>query len=353
VFGASPSPAVRTTGGAGATGVGGGAAGGSPPISGGTNPQAGAATTTGGISSSSGGSAPVAPPAAGSSSTSTGGSTATGAPAAPACTRKAGALRGASPQTVTVAGVQRSFVYYAPPELDPSSAAPVVIVAHGWTMTGQQMVDLTHYQALADREGFVALFPDGQPLSIGPWNVGNGACPSSLGVLPLATGDDQAFIDAMLAFTESDRCVERRHLFVTGFSMGGYFSNETGCLRSDIAGVAPHSGGSHDLSACPVERKPVILFHGTMDGLIPVTCGKEARDRWVEHNGCSAEVDTVDVLGGHCEYSKGCPAGGQVALCLFDGMDHGWAGGNGAYGFPSFEPATELSWSFFRRYAWD
>jgi polyhydroxybutyrate depolymerase len=269
------------------------------------------------------------------------------------CPNKPGKIRGSNAAAVTAAGIQRQFVYYAPPELDPTIAAPVVIVAHGWTMSGQQMADITHYQSLADREGFVVMFPDGQPLSVGPWNVGEGACPSNLGILPLGIGDDQAFMDAMLAFAEADRCVDRRHLFVTGFSMGGYFTNETGCLRSDIAAIAPHSGGSHDLSACPGKRKPVILFHGTMDGLIPVACGTEARDRWVERNGCSIEVESVAVEGGHCEYSKGCPADGQVALCLFDGMDHGWAGGDGTYGFPNFESASELGWNFFRRYGWN
>ena len=156
----------------------------------------------------------------------------------------------------------------------------------------------------------------------------------------------------MVDFAEVDQCVDHRHIFVTGFSMGGYFTNETGCLRSNVAAIAPHSGGSHDLSACPVVHKPVILFHGTKDGLIPTACGLEARDRWARHNGCRSEVETVNVTGGHCEYSIGCPQDGQVALCLFDGMDHGWAGGQGSYGFPAYEPASELGWAFFKKYAW-
>jgi poly(3-hydroxybutyrate) depolymerase len=58
------------------------------------------------------------------------------------------------------------------------------------------------------------------------------------------------------------------------------------------------------------------------------------------------------VRGGQCEYSKGCPADGQVVLCLFDGMDHGWAGGQGSFGFPEYESAAELGWKFFEDYAW-
>jgi polyhydroxybutyrate depolymerase len=254
---------------------------------------------------------------------------------------------------LTAAGVARTFVYYAPSTLNANTPAPVVIVAHGWTMSGQQMYDITQYQKIADMEGFVVMYPDGEPGSLGPWNVGTGACPSSLAILPIGAGDDQSFIDGMLAFAAADQCVAREHVFVTGFSMGGYFANETGCLRTDIAAVAPHSGGSHDFSACPSKHKPTIIFHGTMDGLIPVACGKEARDRWVQRNGCGSEVDSVEVMGGHCEYSKGCPADGQVALCLFDGMDHGWAGGQGsASAFPNYESASMLGWSFFRKYAW-
>jgi polyhydroxybutyrate depolymerase len=268
------------------------------------------------------------------------------------CSSKPGALRGKSNQTLTAGGLTRTFVHYAPSTLSANEPAPVVIAAHGWLQSGQAMFDLTRYHEVADREGFVLMYPDGQPAAPGPWNVGAGACPSTLLVLPTATGDDQAFVDAMLDFAEADQCVDRRHVFVTGFSMGGYFTNETGCMRSNIAAIGPHSGGSHDLSACPVVHKPVILFHGAKDGLIPAACGMEARDRWVSHNGCRSEVETVSVMGGHCEYSVGCPSDGQVALCLFDGMDHGWAGGQGNYGFPNYESASELGWAFFKKYAW-
>lgn len=283
---------------------------------------------------------------------SSGGMRGTVEPSLP-CTGKPGAVRGKSDQMLTAAGLSRTFVHYAPANLDPNTPAPVVIVAHGWTMSGQQMYDITQYHQIADREGFVVMYPDGEPASIGPWNVGNGACPSAFAVLPVATGDDQAFIDAMLEFAEADQCLAREHVFVTGFSMGGYFANETGCLRPDIAGIGPHSGGSHDLSACPVQHKPAILFHGDLDAVIPITCGNEARDRWVQQNGCGSEVETVEVKGGHCEYSKDCPADGQVALCLFDGMGHGWAGGQGgASAYPDYEAASQLGWEFFKEYAW-
>ena len=316
--------AGRATGGTGGHGnaVGGSSSGGLP------------ASTAGGQAGVSGrgqGSAGAGGSHAGSASTD--------------CGRKPGAVRGRTSQRLQAAGLDRTFLYYAPPNLDPATPAPVVVVAHGWLMSGQQMIDLTGFEEIADREGFVVFFPDGEPASPGPWNVGDGACPSNLGVLPLAVGDDQAFIDAMLNFAEADRCLDREHVFVTGFSMGGYFSNETGCLRSDVAAVAPHSGGSHELESCPGARKPVLVLHGTMDGLIPVTCGEQARERWARRNGCSAEVDTTPVLGGRCEYSKNCPDGAQVALCLFEGMDHVWASG-------MYESSSELVWSFFRDYAW-
>jgi polyhydroxybutyrate depolymerase len=299
-----------------------------------------------------------------------GGSNAASWPSAmSACTGKLGMLRGKSTQTLMAAGLMRSFIYYAPATLDPNRPAPVVIIPHGYTMNADQMFDITGYSNIADREGWIAIFPNGQPsttLLSGPWNVGNPDCSSSLGLLPLAQGDDQAFINAMLQFAQSDQCIDSQHVYMTGFSMGGYLANETGCTRPEIRAVAPHSGGTHDLSSCVSQHKPVLIMHFEGDALIPYMCGQQARDRWVARNGCSlAAPDVQMVNGGSCEYYKGCAADGQVAFCSFmipSGSNqafagHAWSGGSAMgsgsqFAIPQTEDASELSFRFFKQYAW-
>jgi len=263
-----------------------------------------------------------------------------------------GARRGKTSRMVTVGTTNRTYIVYEPQSLDANTPVPLVFVHHGFTMSGQQMFDITQYSTVADREGFVAAFPDGEPNSAGPWNVGTNVCGN--GNLVTASGDDLGFLDAMIAEIETDQCLDHAHLFVTGFSMGGYFSHHVGCMRPDIAAVAPHSGGTHAFTDCAPGPKPVIIFHGTADSLIAQSCDDTARMQWVQKNGCGAGVDSVPVKGGHCERSQGCPAHGQVVYCLFDGMNHAWAGGapNQSFSDPNYESATELAWSFFKTYAW-
>ena len=53
---------------------------------------------------------------------------------------------------------------------------------------------------------------------------------------------------------EADQCLDREHMFVTGFSMGGCFSNEDS-QRHDIAAIGPHSGGSRSLGAAQRQQQ--------------------------------------------------------------------------------------------------
>jgi len=289
--------------------------------------------------------APDAGPGAGAGTDAGGGG---GGP----CVGLPGARRGTVARTVDVGGVSRTFLVHAPAGLDPNAAAPLVFVHHGAGMSGQEMLDITGYGTVADREGFVVAFPDGEPGSLGPWNVGTAVC--GAGALATASGDDLGFLDAMIADVGTDQCVDAQHVFVTGFSMGGYFSHHVGCVRSDIAAVAPHSGATHPFTDCVPGPKPVIIFHGTADPLITQSCDYTARQQWVARNGCGAGVDSRPVMGGHCEWSQGCPPHGQVVYCLFDGMGHQWAGGAAGQTFsdPNVASATELTWSFFKSEAW-
>jgi polyhydroxybutyrate depolymerase len=299
--------------------------------------------------------------AAGSGIAGTGATTAGAMAPAEMCAGKPGKKHGMSKETVMTKPGARTFIYYAPDNLHADQPVPLLIVPHGYTQSGSDMFQITQYAKIADREGFVAMFPDGAPNSTGPWDVGANVCGN--GSLVPGNGDDQGFIDAMIAFAAADQCIDRAHIFMSGWSMGGYLSHHSGCLRDDIRAIGPHSAGTHDLTACKTGHKPVIMFHFNPDGLIDYSCGTKARDAWIQHNGCDANApDVKAVKGGKCEYYKGCPADGQVAFCTFDIPSnhksdflagHAWSGGTvHAYSIAETESAAELGWTFFKTYAW-
>jgi polyhydroxybutyrate depolymerase len=260
------------------------------------------------------------------------------------CTGRPGAA-GLSSRSVTVDGLSRTFLVYVPSDLDPNEPVPLVLAHHGFTMSGEIMRTLTDFSEVADAEGFAVAFPDGGGFY--PWHVGTGVC--GAGAFANGTTDDIAFVEAMIDDVDDSQCVNRDEVFVTGFSMGGYFSNHIACERPDLVrAVAPHSGGTY-AGGCNGGPTPVMVVHGTADGLIDASCGEQARDLWVERNGCSTQVDVVAIQGGTCEWHRDCPPGGQVTLCMLEGMDHGWSGATGFYGGGTeYEHASWLIWNFFR-----
>jgi polyhydroxybutyrate depolymerase len=286
-------------------------------------------------------------------------------------------MRGLTMQTTKVGSVNRTYLMYLPKSLSATKPAPFVYVFHGHTMSGQSMVDITQYSALADTEGIAVVFPDGDsgPNSEGgTWNVENpGQTVCGAGQYFVGNADDFGFMDAMKAAVSRYQCLDTSHVFATGFSMGGYFSHHIGCLRNDVRAVAPHSGGTiASLSSCTTGHKPIIIFHGAADSIAADGCddpngGREAgfppsATLWAQKNGCQTSATTVmeQASGGgtgRCYLYNGCPADGQVELCIFTNMDHCWAGGSqggqdAIYACPTFPSATQLQWAFFKKYAW-
>ncbi len=268
---------------------------------------------------------------------------------APECLGKTGTT-GLSKRTLQVGLFQRSFELYIPPNIDLTRATPVVFVHHGFSMSGEIMRVLTGFTDLADEKGFIVVFPDGE---LTTWDQG-GILLCGLGAFSPGLADDFGFVEAVLGAIDAEYCLDRTRVFTTGFSMGGYFSNHIGCKRPDLVrAIAPHSGGGPPDDCGP--PKPVMILHGSLDLIIVPRCGDTARDKWVAHNGCSTDVDIVQVQGGTCEWHRNCLPGGQVVYCSFDGMIHGWAGRDcGAPtcllpygGGPNYEDATRLVWDFF------
>ena len=167
-------------------------------------------------------------------------------------------------------------------------------------------------------------------------------------------------------------CIRDRHIYSTGFSMGGYMTHHIACARTDIRAAAPHSGGTAaGLESCKSQHLPIIIFHGTADPLIAANCDDPkltpdpgyaaSATLWAKKNGCKSTFQTIAATGrnganGSCYLYDGCPTDGQVEMCSFTDMPHSWAGapvcpaciGEG----PDYASATKLQWDFFKKYAW-
>ncbi len=354
----------------GASGSGGGAGSGGSGAS-----SSGGATSP---SSGSGGGTGASPDGSAGSS----GGDVDGGPIAAAgnCGTRTG-MRGKTSRTLMVGTANRSYIAYLPQSASPTKAIPFVYVFHGANQDGSELFDITQYATLADSEGIAVVFPDGQGVnsattttSLTPWNVSdNGAALCGAGSLVSNTNPvDFAFVDAIKADVLQDQCLDADHTFATGFSMGGYMTHHIACDRTDFRAAAPHSGGTlASLSACKTAHLPIIIFHGTSDALIAPGCDDPnssaqagfpaSATLWAQKNGCKATYTTIPEDGtggnnGQCYLYDGCPADGQVELCTFTNMNHAWAGsttcpsciGSGT----GYVSATQLQWSFFKKYAW-
>jgi poly(3-hydroxybutyrate) depolymerase len=290
-------------------------------------------------------------------------------------------MRGQTFRTLSVDGKSRTYYAYLPSSVGAVTPAPLVFVMHGATMNANDMITITGYESVADSDGIAVAFLDGQDTNsmtgastLDPWNVSdNGAAVCGAGDLASNSTAkvDFDFLNAVKADIAQDQCLDTSHIFATGFSMGGYFTHHIGCDRTDIRAIGPASGGTiASLSSCATGHVPAIIFHGTSDPLISSGCDDPngtaqtgfppSATLWAQKNGCQTSYRTVSEDGssgnGQCYLYDGCPSDGQVELCTFTGMEHAWAGAATCPGCigtgGGYTSATQLEWSFFKKYAW-
>lgn len=246
-------------------------------------------------------------------------------------------------RTVAVDGVERSYVVHVPPR--PTQPAPVVFVFHGGGGRPVAIARRTGMDDVADREGFVAVYPAGTERASGrggTWNVGGSISPSS--------SDDVAFVQAILRDVERTVPVDRSRIYAAGLSMGGVFSYRLACEMSDtFAAIAPVAATMVEPSCHPDSPVAVLHIHGADDDRIPLNGGRGAMtaanrswpapeqglSSWSRFDGCSAEQPTRSDEGpASCTTYGQCRA--AVEYCVIAGEGHGWP-----------EGATAQIWAFF------
>jgi polyhydroxybutyrate depolymerase len=270
--------------------------------------------------------------------------------------------------TIQSGGVDRHALVQVPAASGPR---PVVLVIHGAGGSGAWARAETGWGDLADRAGFVAVFPDGAPVdptrppgflkNPQVWNDG------STRVAGASVADDVGFLCDLLDELPRRVTVDERRVFATGFSNGAGMVFRLAAERSTrLAAIAPVAGHCWVADPRPERAVPTLYLVGTADPLVPLA-GGPIRSPWGKDEVRPAVGETLTTWAA----ALGCPPGpvpvrdeggvrvvrygSELEAWFIEGLGHHWPGGRGRlkprlFGRPSDRVnGTEVIGEFFRR----
>ena len=288
-------------------------------------------------------------------------------------------MRGLSSGSIKHDDLERTFFVYIPSSYDENSQTPMVIAIHGGGGTAYQMPGFTGFNELAEKEGFIVLYPQGIEKQ---WNDGR----------PLKTRafeeniDDVGFISNLIDHVSKIFNINEKRIYATGISNGGFMSFRLAYFLSDkIAAVAPVTATVSEAlynDFTPLENQiSLLIMNGTEDPLVPYEGGEvsiykvkrgkilstdDTVDFWVNHNNCLpdpeiTEIPDKDVNDGttveEIKYKNN--DGTEVILYKIEGGGHTWPGGSQYLPIiiigkvcKDIDGAEEI-WKFFKRHQLD
>ena len=302
-------------------------------------------------------------------------------------------------------GIERSFDYYVPSSYTGEKEVPLMLSFHGSGSSSQGQQLLTNFKDVAEKEGFIVVFPDstvinpdGTLLSPGSyddaykpnvelirrWNIDSPAVNPPM--QKLSTIDDVGFTEALIDHFAENFNIDESRVYATGMSWGGFFTNHLGVHLNDrLAGIGAVTGQMALSTPQPMLKKgmPVVYVMGDADPTVPPTgipgltySVKDALSYWLKVNN-KARVGSVTYLP-YVEkeikfpgyptvsddtkirreaFSKGNKHKPQVVLYTVEGGGHTWPGG------PQYLPvsligkasqqmnASEMIWNDLKKYS--
>ncbi len=267
---------------------------------------------------------------------------------------------------------RRSYVLHLPPATA-AEPLPLVVMLHGAFSSGRRVARESGLDAVADREGFAVVYPEGIGLAglLRHWNAGM-CCAKALeeGV------DDVGFVARVVDLVAATVAVDPRRVYVAGHSNGGMLAYRVAAelaprfaaaaAVSATAGGQPTAGEPLWQVPAPAAPVPILMIHGSADEHVPYGGGKgertkgdllalsfaASRELWREHDGCGGEP-AVAVSGRVHREAWSCRDGSEVVAITLDGWGHAWPGGEATAALPADDPlrsfdATEELWRFFQ-----
>lgn len=274
-------------------------------------------------------------------------------------------------------GQPRAALVHVPPQAGGKGARklPLVIFLHGAGGGAAQAMRQTNLTGLADRAGFLAVFPEG----LGPeggqtWNAW-----MCCGFARDTKVDDVGFLDALIARLKADGfsgpLIDGRRIYLAGFSNGAMLASRFALERPGVAAAIAVVSGTLpcDLDP-PAAALPVLIVHGDQDKMAryaptaahPATgraCedypARAQVDYWVRGMGLPAKPRVLEHTKTHSRmeiYEGGKKGRAEVRYLVVHGGGHAWPGGaREVYKYcdmPPREPdVTALIWEFLSRHS--
>jgi polyhydroxybutyrate depolymerase len=281
-------------------------------------------------------------------------------------------------------GRTRHFLVHVPPRAAAGAPLPLLLAFHGGGGNARGFRDYAGLDAVADREGFAVVYPDGTgrfARRLLTWNAG-GCC----GYAMQQGVDDVAFARALVALLARELPLDGARVWATGHSNGGMMAHRLAAEASDlVAAVVPVAGVTPLAAFAPEHPVAVLHLHSVDDpralyagGLgppFPLTGLRSLHEsveaqlaRWARRNGCASQPREVERRSapagrpdaGHTAVRLDwgpCASGREVAPWRLAGAGHGWPGGRPALPERWVGPETavvsaaEEIWAFVSRFS--
>lgn len=280
---------------------------------------------------------------------------------------------GTAQHAVSVGSSTRTFLVHVPPgrprnRFGVPTSYPLVVLLHGSGADGETIRRQSRIELLADSLRFAVAYPNGTSGVLGfgsDWNAG-----TCCGAAARDNVDDVAFVRALIAATGSRIPIDRRRIFIAGFSDGGRMAYRLACEEATmIAAVGVVSGSLMHERCKPARPVPVIAFHGTSDTEVPYADSALTAARvpappassgmppavrfWSAVDGCKG-VALRREAPHVTRASFGPCSGADVVLYTIEDGLHAWPGGDkdgGDGALPTIEiRATDAMMQFFFRH---
>ncbi len=260
--------------------------------------------------------------------------------------------------------LKRVYYVYLPHSYS-KTPMPLLLSLHGGDGTALAMASWSRLNDLADKFGFIAVYPQGYDKH---WQ--DGRRNNLYGKI-----DDVGFIQAVITSLSQEYLVNTKKVYAVGYSNGGFMVQRLACeIPAQITAVCSICASRlEDMTYSPTVPEPIMFILGTADPYVPFNGGPVLRTDpnapgvvysaaqtiqfWLQYNSCTSTGSVIfnrtypDKTTALVKFFQS-PDNNDVEFCTITGGGHTWPGVKNPLppsllGVTSPFGANASLWSFF------